>query len=91
MGLTEIHLVKKPRRLVLLTTLIVVNPLPSATLDKSHDPGRSRPCAGGAISLLGGDEPFFLVYRPAAVRLLHLGKGGCIHPTDLVGLADIHL
>ncbi len=51
---------------------------------------RPRSCAGGAVNLLGGDEPLLLVHWPATVGLLHLGFG-CVHPTDLVSLADFHL
>jgi hypothetical protein len=50
-----------------------------------------RPCpsATGAVGLPGGGDPILLVYRPAAVRLLH-ARLGHVHPTKSVGLADIH-
>jgi len=51
--------------------------------------GCSSPSATGAVGLPGGGDPILLVYRPAAVRLLHAWLGH-VHPTKPVGLADIH-
>jgi hypothetical protein len=51
--------------------------------------GCSCPGAAGAVGLFGGGDPILLAYRPAAVRLLHLGLGH-VDPADPVGLADVH-
>ena len=49
-----------------------------------------RPSAAGAVAFPRGGDPVVLIYRPAAVGLLHLGLG-YMHPTEPVSLADIHL
>jgi hypothetical protein len=51
-------------------------------------PGRPRPSAAGAVSLLGGCDPILLVHRPPTISLPHLGLGH-VHSADPVGLADI--
>jgi hypothetical protein len=51
---------------------------------------RPRPSATGAVGLPGGGDPILLVYRPAAVGLLH-ARLGHVYPTKSVGLADIHV
>ena len=50
---------------------------------------RARPGATRAVGLPGCGDPLFLVYRPAAVRQLHLGLGN-VNPADPVSLANIH-
>jgi hypothetical protein len=51
--------------------------------------GRPSPSATGAVGLPGGGDPILLVYRPAAICLLH-ARLGDVHPTKPIGLADIH-
>lgn len=50
---------------------------------------RARPGAARAVGFSGGSDPIILVYRPAAVRLPHLGFGH-VYPAEPVGLADVH-
>src|SRR5215204_352979 len=52
-------------------------------------PRRPRPSAAAAVSLPRSSDPILLVYRPAAVGLLHPGLGH-MYPSKPVGLADVH-